>query len=87
MASTRTPGAEHGQATVELVALLPLMAVLAAVLWQAVVAGQAAPTRAPLRGVCCRRGSSAGSSYGPNRDPTAVFASQSLFRPSSGRGA
>lgn len=33
--------AEHGQATVELVALLPLMAVLAALLWQAVVAGQA----------------------------------------------
>jgi hypothetical protein len=32
---------EHGQATVELVALLPLMAVLAAVLWQAAVAGQA----------------------------------------------
>jgi hypothetical protein len=41
MASTRSPGAEHGQATVELVALLPLMAVLAAVLWQGVVAGQA----------------------------------------------
>ncbi|MEY2442003.1 MAG: hypothetical protein QOJ46_1429 [bacterium] len=34
------PG-EHGQATVELVALLPLIAVLAALLWQAVVAGQA----------------------------------------------
>ncbi len=33
--------AERGQATVELVALLPLMAVLAALLWQAVVAGQA----------------------------------------------
>jgi hypothetical protein len=32
---------ERGQATVELVALLPLMAVLAAVLWQAAVAGQA----------------------------------------------
>jgi hypothetical protein len=32
---------EGGQATVELVALLPLMAVLAAVLWQAAVAGQA----------------------------------------------
>jgi len=32
---------EHGQATVELVALLPLMAVLAALVWQAVVAGQA----------------------------------------------
>src|SRR5688500_9139623 len=32
---------ERGQATVELVALLPLMAVLAALLWQAVVAGQA----------------------------------------------
>ena len=33
--------AEHGQATVELVALLPLVAVLAALLWQGVVAGQA----------------------------------------------
>ncbi len=32
---------ERGQAAVELVALLPLMAVLAALLWQAVVAGQA----------------------------------------------
>jgi hypothetical protein len=32
---------ERGQATVELVSLLPLMAVLAALLWQAVVAGQA----------------------------------------------
>ncbi|MDX6679834.1 MAG: hypothetical protein QOE31_3886 [Solirubrobacteraceae bacterium] len=32
---------ERGQASVELVALLPLMAVLAALLWQAVVAGQA----------------------------------------------
>jgi hypothetical protein len=34
--------AEDGQASVELVALLPLLAVLAAVLWQAVLAGQAA---------------------------------------------
>jgi hypothetical protein len=34
------PG-EHGQATVEFVALLPLVAVLGALLWQAVVAGQA----------------------------------------------
>jgi hypothetical protein len=34
------PG-ERGQATVELVALLPLIAVLATLLWQAVVAGQA----------------------------------------------
>ena len=34
------PG-ELGQATVELVALLPLMAVLGALLWQGVVAGQA----------------------------------------------
>lgn len=41
MARTRRSSAEHGQATVELVALLPLMAVLAALLWQAVVAGQA----------------------------------------------
>ena len=39
-ASQARPG-ERGQATVELVALLPLMAVLAALLWQAVVAGQA----------------------------------------------
>jgi hypothetical protein len=36
-----TRHAERGQATVELVALLPLVAVLAALLWQAVVAGQA----------------------------------------------
>jgi hypothetical protein len=36
----RSP-AERGQATVELVALLPLVAVLAALLWQAAVAGQA----------------------------------------------
>ena len=41
MPSTRAPRAEHGQATVELVALLPLMAVLAGVLWQGVVASQA----------------------------------------------
>jgi hypothetical protein len=34
--------AEHGQASVELVALLPLIAVLAAALWQAVLAGEAA---------------------------------------------
>ena len=33
--------ADEGQASVELVALLPLIAVVAAVLWQAVVAGQA----------------------------------------------
>jgi len=33
--------AQDGQASVELVALLPLLAVVAAVLWQAVVAGQA----------------------------------------------
>lgn len=32
---------EEGQATVELVALLPLVAVLTAVLWQAALAGQA----------------------------------------------
>ena len=32
---------ERGQASVELVALLPLMAVLAGLLWQAIVAGQA----------------------------------------------
>jgi hypothetical protein len=41
MPVTRPSGAERGQASVELVALLPLMAVLAALLWQAVVAGQA----------------------------------------------
>jgi hypothetical protein len=33
--------ADRGQATVELVALLPLLAVFVAMLWQAVVAGQA----------------------------------------------
>jgi hypothetical protein len=32
---------EHGQAMVELVALLPILAALAVVLWQGVVAGQA----------------------------------------------
>ncbi len=32
---------QDGQASVELVALLPLLAVVAALLWQAVVAGQA----------------------------------------------
>lgn len=32
---------EHGQATVELVALLPLVAVLAGILWQAALTGQA----------------------------------------------
>lgn len=41
MDSTRSPRDERGQATVELVALLPLIAVLAGVLWQCVVAGQA----------------------------------------------
>jgi hypothetical protein len=43
MAPTPPPTrfAEHGQASVELMALLPLIAVLAALLWQAVVAGQA----------------------------------------------
>jgi hypothetical protein len=34
--------AQHGQASVELVALLPLIALLAAALWQAVLAGEAA---------------------------------------------
>jgi hypothetical protein len=34
--------AQHGQAAVETVALLPLVAVVAALLWQAVLAGQAA---------------------------------------------
>jgi hypothetical protein len=34
-------GGEEGQATVELVAVLPLLAVLGGLLWQAVVAGQA----------------------------------------------
>lgn len=36
----RAPRGQRGQATVELVALLPLIAVLGALLWQAVVAGQ-----------------------------------------------
>ena len=34
-------GGERGQASVELVGVLPLLAVLCALLWQAVVAGQA----------------------------------------------
>ncbi len=37
----RSRPAELGQATVELMALLPLVAVLGALLWQAIVAGQA----------------------------------------------
>ena len=37
----RGRGGERGQASVELVALLPLIAVVALVLWQAAVAGQA----------------------------------------------
>jgi hypothetical protein len=41
MDRTRSCTTEQGQASVELVALLPLLAVLAAVLWQGVVAGQA----------------------------------------------
>ncbi|MEA2221082.1 MAG: hypothetical protein QOJ35_3708 [Solirubrobacteraceae bacterium] len=39
--ASRHSSAEQGQATVELVALLPLVAVVAGLLWQAVVAGQA----------------------------------------------
>ncbi len=41
MASIRSARSQRGQATVELVALLPLIGVLAAMLWQCVVAGQA----------------------------------------------
>lgn len=41
MATSGRSSGERGQAAVELVALLPLMAVLAGLLWQAVVAGQA----------------------------------------------
>lgn len=41
MVSPRPPGGEDGQASVELVALLPLVAVFVVLLWQAVVAGQA----------------------------------------------
>lgn len=41
MTRTRPARGERGQASVELVALLPLMAILAALLWQVVVAGQA----------------------------------------------
>ena len=41
MGSPRPPGAEDGQASVELVALVPLVAILVVLLWQAVVAGQA----------------------------------------------
>ena len=38
---TDRSGSQRGQASVELVALLPLMALLAALLWQAELAGQA----------------------------------------------
>ena len=41
MPRARAQNLERGQASVELVALLPLVAMLAALLWQAVVAGQA----------------------------------------------
>src|SRR5688572_8619111 len=41
MAVTRPLRAEQGQAGVELVALLPLVAIFVVLLWQAVVAGQA----------------------------------------------
>ena len=41
MVSPRRPSAEDGQASVELVALLPLVAIFVVLLWQAVVAGQA----------------------------------------------
>jgi hypothetical protein len=37
----RTSGGERGQATVEIVALMPLLAVLGFAVWQAAVAGQA----------------------------------------------
>jgi len=51
---------QRGQATVELVALLPLVAVLAGLLWQAVVTGQAvwlagSAARAAARRVLPRR--------------------------------
>jgi hypothetical protein len=38
---SESPSAARGQASVELVALLPLLALVAALAWQAVVAGQA----------------------------------------------
>jgi hypothetical protein len=41
MVFPRSAGAEDGQASVELVALLPLVAIFVVLLWQAVVAGQA----------------------------------------------
>jgi|GEM_PF-1018448 len=41
MPVTRRTGSELGQASVELVALLPLVAVFAGLLWQGVVTGQA----------------------------------------------
>ncbi|MFN8173989.1 MAG: hypothetical protein U0T02_02875 [Solirubrobacteraceae bacterium] len=39
-ASERSPGGESGQASVELVAILPLVAIAVAALWQCVLAGQ-----------------------------------------------
>src|SRR4051794_20552856 len=41
LASMSRAHEEHGQASVELVALLPLLTVVALLLWQAVVAGEA----------------------------------------------
>src|SRR3954454_5294595 len=56
---------ERGQATVELVALLPLLAVLAALLWQAVLAGQALW----LAGTAAR---AAARAHAPDADPASA---------------
>ncbi len=58
------PGAQAGQASVELVALLPLMAVLAVFCWQVAVAGQAVW----LAGTAAR---SAARAHALGRDATA----------------
>jgi hypothetical protein len=58
-------GGDRGQASVELVALLPLVAVLVVLLWQAVVAGQAVW----LAGTAAR---AAARAEAVGRDPTAA---------------
>lgn len=65
---------ESGQATVEFVALLPLLAVVSLVLWQAVVAGQAAW----LAGSSARSGARAAALGGDARAAAAAALPLSL---------
>jgi hypothetical protein len=67
---------ESGQASVELVALLPLVAVIGFALWQAMVAGQAAW----LAGSAARAGARAGALGGGSRAAAAALLPGSLRR-------